>query len=147
MTLFAFKKFEQKYIFQATVHTAFPATTKNSGGVGILIKNELLEGVEIIENKSCSGYLIFRLKKDFFRLIDDIYLVNSVAENKRKDILFQIDDIVNDLKGNGEVILCGDFNSRIGDQPGIFKNDSNKFYPCLMITFLTYLNLEILKIG
>ena len=43
--------------------------------------------------------------------------------------MFQIDDIVNDLKGNGEVILCGDFNSRIGDQPGMLKNDSNKFLP------------------
>ena len=41
--------------------------------------------------------------------------------------MFQIDDIVNDLKGNGEVILCGDFNSRIGDQPCMLKNESNKF--------------------
>ena len=31
------------------------------------------------------------------------------------------------MKEKGEVILCGDFNSRTGQQPGMMKNDSNKF--------------------
>ena len=50
-------------------------------------------------------------------------------ENKGKDILDQVEDVVNKLKEKGEVILCGDFNSRIGQQPGMMKNDSNKFLP------------------
>ena len=32
------------------------------------------------------------------------------------------------FKVKGEVILCGDFNSSIGQQPGMMKNDSNKFF-------------------
>ena len=50
-------------------------------------------------------------------------------ENKGKDILDQVEDVVNNLKEKGEVILCGDFNSRIGQQPGMMNNDSNKFLP------------------
>ena len=116
-------------------------TRKNnkSGGVGILIKNELLEGIEIIQKESCSDYIICKLKKEFFKLEQDTYLVNAYVipydsskpadENNGKEILNQIEELVNNLKEIGEVILCGDFNSRIGQQPGMLKNDSHKFLP------------------
>ena len=110
-----------------------------SGGVGVLIKNELLEGVELIQKESCSDYIICKLNKDFFKQEHDTYLVNAyvvpydsskaVDENKGKDILNQVEDVVNNLKEKGEVILCGDFNSRIGQQPGMLKNDTIKFLP------------------
>ena len=110
-----------------------------SGGVGILIKNELLEGVEIIQKESCSDYIICKLNKDFFKLEQDTYLVNAYVipynsskpadENSGKEILDQIEDLVNNLKEIGEVILCGDFNSRIGPKSGMLKNDSQKFIP------------------
>ena len=48
-----------------------------SGGVGFLIKNELYEGVQVIQNESCSDYIICKLKKEFFKLDDDIYLINA----------------------------------------------------------------------
>ena len=38
-----------------------------TGGVGIVLKNELLEGVEFIKRVDCSDYLICKLKKHFFR--------------------------------------------------------------------------------
>lgn len=116
-------------------------TRKNtkSGGVGVLIKNELFEGIEIIQKESCSDFIICKLKKDFFKLEGDTYLVNayvrpydsskSADENNGKEILDQIEDLVSNLKDIGEVILCGDFNSRIGQETGMLKNDSNKFQP------------------
>ena len=53
----------------------------------------------------------------------------STQGNQGREILSQVEDIVNNLKEKGEVILCGDFNSRIGRQAGMIKNDSNKFLP------------------
>ena len=110
-----------------------------SGGVGILIKNELIEGIEIIQKESCSDYIICRLKKEFFNQGTDFYLVNAYVapydssktadKNKGKEILDQIEDLVNTMKEEGEVILCGDFNSRIGMQAGMLKNDTCKFIP------------------
>ena len=38
-----------------------------SGGVGILIKNELAEGTELVKNEQNTDYLICRLDKDFFQ--------------------------------------------------------------------------------
>ena len=35
------------------------------GGVGFFIKNELYEGVQVIQNESCSDYIICKLKKEF----------------------------------------------------------------------------------
>ena len=108
-----------------------------SGGVGILIKNEFLQGVEFIEKVDYSDYIICRLKKTFFRQPKDIYLVNVYVKpqnsSKTKDAKFgketleSIDNIINELKNDGEVILCGDFNSRIGLHTGMVKNDSSKF--------------------
>ena len=49
---------------------------KNSSGVTILIKNELLEGTEIIKTTDNFDYLICKLKKDFFKQPKDIYIVN-----------------------------------------------------------------------
>ncbi len=97
-----------------------------SGGVGILIKNELIEGVEIIQKESCTDYIICRLKKSFFKQEHDTFLINayvipydsskSANENNGKEVISQIEEVVNNLKEEGEVILCGDFNSRILDK-------------------------------
>ncbi len=47
-----------------------------SGGVGILIKNELVEGTEIVKSLDHSDYLICKLRKEFFKLDEDVFLVN-----------------------------------------------------------------------
>ena len=108
-----------------------------SGGVGILVKNELIEGIEIINNSNNLDYLVCKLKKSFFRLNNDIYLINVYARphnssatseiNNGKETLLKTDEIVNIYQEKGEVILCGDFNSRIGESPGMIEQDSNEF--------------------
>ena len=110
-----------------------------SGGVGILIRNELVEGTELIKNESNSDYIICRLDKDFFNLSSDLYIVNvyikpfnssaSTTDNNGLDTIKLIETTINDLREHGEVLLCGDFNSRIGDEPGMIKYDSNEFIP------------------
>ena len=48
-------------------------TGNRSGGVGILIKHELLEGIsEITKSKDSFDYIFCKLNKDFFKLTEDI---------------------------------------------------------------------------
>ena len=109
---------------------------KKSGGVAILIRNELTEGIEIIKNISSSEYLICRLDKKFFKLSKDIYIVNTYIKPQNTSssthlengavTLRQIEDLISDLKKTGDIILCGDFNARIGQNPGqIVENISD----------------------
>ena len=112
---------------------------QKSGGVGILIKNNLIEGVELIKNLENSDYLICRLDKDFFNLSKDIFLINSYIKpynssattqvNNGKETLNILEDVINDLRQDGEVMLCGDFNARIGQQTGMTQNESTDFVP------------------
>ena len=110
-----------------------------SGGVAILIRNELIDGIEVIKNLSNSDYLICRLDKDFFKLSEDIFIINvyvkpqnssaSTVLNNGRDTLKRTEDLINDLRKNGEVVLCGDFNARIGHNTGMLELDSNEFVP------------------
>ncbi len=110
-----------------------------AGGVAILIKNELVEGAEFIKNTANSDYLVCKLDKTFFNLTRDIFLVNiyikphnssaSSDQNNGKDSFKNIENIINELRGEGEVILCGDFNARIADKPAMLKHDTNEFIP------------------
>ena len=110
-----------------------------SGGVAILIKNELIEGVEIIKNIKSSEFLICRLDKNFFKLSKDIYIINvyvkpqnsssSTELENGRETLKQIEDLVNDLQKEGDVTLCGDFNARIGLCSGLVEQDTNDHVP------------------
>ena len=112
---------------------------KLTGGVGILVKNELLEGVEFIKSVEGSDYLICKLDKVFFRQTNDIYIINTYIRpsnsssatefNSGEEAFKKIENIINSLKKKGEVILCGDFNSRIGQKPEIIEHDSKKYVP------------------
>ena len=105
------------------------------GGVGILYKNELMGGIEVINGYSITDTIICKLKKSFFKLNEDIFIVNSYVRplnsinksnnNNSRDILEQIGDAINELTSKGNVILCGDFNSRIGNHPGLIDHEDD----------------------
>lgn len=112
-----------------------------SGGVAILYKNGLIGGVDQIKNKNKGNndIVICKLKKSFFKLNQDIYIINAyikpVSSSGRdksvdgRETLKQLEEIVNELQGSGEIILCGDFNARIGDCPGLIDHDDNNHIP------------------
>ena len=112
---------------------------KKSGGVAILIRNELVEGIEIIKNINSTEYLICRLDNNFFKLPKDIYIVNTYIKPQNTSsstqlengaaTLRQIEDLISDLKKTGDIILCGDFNARIGQNPGQIIEDLSDHIP------------------
>ena len=105
---------------------------EKSGGVGLIYKNEFKSGIEIVKKYKLNDVIICRLKKSFFRLTHDIFVVNAYitpqnSSGKQKidgrELLAKISDVINELREKGKVILCGDFNSRIADHPGLVQFD------------------------
>ena len=111
------------------------------GGVCILVNNDISDGVSKI-NTSINDVIVCKLKKSFFNLASDIILVNAYvkpANTSSKtnntdgyDTLRELDILINDLRSKGDIILCGDFNSRISTELDFIENDSdnvNSFIP------------------
>ena len=104
-----------------------------AGGVGILYKNEFQDGIEHVNHHDIRDVTICKLKKSFFRFDQDIYLINTYIQPLNssakydiidgRDTIKKIENIINDLHDRGDVILCGDLNSRIADRPGLIENE------------------------
>ena len=105
------------------------------GGVGTLYRNELLGGIEHVKTQKIIDLFVCKLKKSFFKFTRDIFIVNAYitpinsSASKSYDgreLLHKIADIINDLQHSGDIILCGDFNSRISDEPGLIRHENEK---------------------
>ena len=96
-----------------------------SGGVCIMIRNSLSRGVKQVQSR-LEDIVACKLDKTYFGLNDDLYLINSYikpAHTSSKnsnvsglDILTSLDQLINDLHSKGDIIMCGDFNARIGKE-------------------------------
>ncbi|NRB82080.1 MAG: endonuclease/exonuclease/phosphatase family protein, partial [Saccharospirillaceae bacterium] len=103
------------------------------GGVGILYKNEISPGIQRIKN-SIGDIIACKLKKSFFNISSDIIIINAyvkpantssnTSDSDGRDTLKQLDNLVSKLREQGEIILCGDFNSRIATEPDYIEHDS-----------------------
>ena len=108
---------------------------EKNGGVGILYKNEYAGGIDPINKYKTQDVVICKLKKSFFMFNQDIYIINSYISPSNssisktlvdgKDLLHKIEHIVNDLLDKGDVLICGDFNSRISDHPGLIEHEDD----------------------
>ena len=105
------------------------------GGVGILYRNELLGGIDLVKTQKTNDLFICKLKKSFFKFTRDIFIVNAYitpinsSASKSydgKELIHKIADLINDLQISGDIVLCGDFNSRISDEPGLIKHEHEK---------------------
>ena len=94
-----------------------------SGGLGIFIRLELKDGVDIWSyTDDVIAWVI--LKKDFFGIQSDIYVANVyhyiVPEGStyiRHDEYNVIYDHVVNIPSDSEILLCGDLNARTGTAP------------------------------
>jgi hypothetical protein len=103
------------------------------GGVCILVKNEISKGVKQVKS-TIVDVIVCKLDKYFFGLENDTFLVNSYIKPANTssinsdvsglDTLRELDQLINDLLGKGDVISCGDFNSRIGTEPDFIAEDT-----------------------
>ena len=97
-----------------------------------MIRNEISDGVKL-HKTSIPDVIVCKLDKSYFRTPKEIFIVNSYikpantsskgSDVSGSDILNDLDSLINGLLGKGSVILCGDFNARIGLDIDFIKND------------------------
>ena len=107
---------------------------EKNGGVCTLIKNEISDGITRI-NTSVPDTVVCKLKHTYFNLTSDIFIINAYikpansssknSDNSGHDNLRDLDILINDLQKNGDIILCGDFNARIANEPDFITNDTD----------------------
>ena len=102
------------------------------GGVCTMVENSISRGVKVIPVKF-EDAVACKLDKNFFGLEEDLYLVNSyikpaqtstkTSEKTGLDILADLDQFLNELHTKGDIIMCGDFNARIGKNIDYIRNE------------------------
>ena len=117
-------------------YRAFNNTRSNekNGGVCTLIKNNFCDGVVKITT-SIPDIVVCKLKRSFFNLNSDIFIINTYikpansssknSENSGYDNLYDLEILINNLQRTGNIILCGDFNARISNEPDFIQHDTD----------------------
>ena len=99
-----------------------------------MVKNSLSRGVKLMRTQ-LEDIVACKLDKYFFELDEDLYLINSyikpaqtstkTTEKTGLDTLADLDQLLNDLHTKGDIIMCGDFNARIGKNLDYIKNEKS----------------------
>ena len=111
-------------------------TKKNSGGLAVLVKNSLRDGVSFMQS-SCRDIVWAKLKKEFFVIDCDIYIGiiyispknSSFTQSNTVQIWEVLEDEICKHSSSGQIILMGDFNSRTGNLPDYIQNDDTVYTP------------------
>lgn len=110
------------------------------GGLAILYKKSLKQGIKILPIKD-TNFHWFVLKRDFFKLPKDIYccviydpptqspISIMIEKNGQKSVLENLQDDVSKFRDLGEILLCGDFNARVGIENDFILGDENHHNP------------------
>lgn len=113
-------------------------TKRNSGGIAIYIRESFKRHCFLLETDS-DDIIWLRIDGHLFNLTYDLYvclyyIVPSASSREalvEMDVLDRITNyiikIANDTNENYNILICGDFNSRIGNEKDyvIFDNDAN----------------------
>ena len=112
------------------------------GGVAILVKNTISNGVSKIGTSLTPDAIAIKLNKNYFRLNRDIYIVsiyispkNSLYRKRQTyDPWERINEFINSLKDKGDLIVCGDTNAHTNNLDD-YIIDSDKDFLDLPKTF------------
>ena len=103
---------------------------RSSGGVALLYKEEIKDGIEILANHHDS-VIWLRLDKGFFHLDKDVFICgiylwgeDSPCYNAvHVDFFELLQQDINEYENEGSVFLIGDFNSRVGIRDDFIIHD------------------------
>lgn len=106
----------------------------NHGGVCTLVRNDLSEGVRRINNiTESSDFVILKISKSALKMKRDIYIINLYISPKNSswslkrdyEPFEELSRVLDTLakRDDGDLILAGDFNSRIGELDDFLTDD------------------------
>jgi hypothetical protein len=130
--LFSFNEYTVKSIYRPRPAKA----CRDYGGISVLIKKRLQKGVVLIKQKEYH-YLWVKVLKEFIHREKDLYICFTHIPHESSSYFGKINyDILNnlhmDIKNNcrnGDVILLGDFNGRVGNVSDWIAYDSDDYLP------------------
>ncbi|MEW8548010.1 MAG: endonuclease/exonuclease/phosphatase family protein, partial [Candidatus Thiodiazotropha sp.] len=102
-------------------NTIHPNARRGSGGVGVLIKRSFLEEFEYSLDKSVEDFLWVKFKhklSDYKLNLCVCYLppANSSRNVDCEEFFTELLKKVYEYQNDGELLICGDFNARCGDE-------------------------------
>jgi hypothetical protein len=105
-----------------------------SGGISIIIKNELKKGIKILENKN-DCFVWLQLEKTFFNLEKDTFICaayippenSSIWMHRNEDPFQTLDEEVGKYQCKGNVAIMGDLNAYTGNAYDFIPEDHVDF--------------------
>ena len=93
-----------------------------SGGIVLYLKDSISDGKKVVKNHA-NSIIWLKLDKNYFKIESDVYIAgvyiwceNSPAYNiVDVDFFSLLQNDINDYRSKGRVILCGDWNARVGN--------------------------------
>jgi hypothetical protein len=110
--------------------------TRRSGGVGVFVKNELIEKnlISKLNVKDESNVLLFKLHKELCGIdivCGAIYIEPENSNYARPEVFENLEeDLIDFIDHN--IMLIGDFNSRIANLNDLYIDNSSNFLPFSM---------------
>ena len=131
---YSFSKFRQKS----------DKAWRNSGGITVLVRSELRKGIRFLDKESSEQFLWWKLDKEFFHMKRDLFICSVYIPPQNSSRERRLDcDHFESLQQNiyrfsklGNIMLCGNFNARIGNLDDCVNNTSflDEFFPDICIS-------------
>ena len=109
---------------------------KVSGGLAVFIRDDIRQGVQKVP-RGGSENICLKLRKDFFSLRNDIYLVFSYCAPSNSEVIRRAGiDVYDDLTSllsecntKGDLLVTGDLNARVGQLSDYIAEECNQYIP------------------
>lgn len=106
------------------------------GGLAILCKPNIKNHIKILNNSN-PDYQWVKFKKEYFNFDRDLFIClvynppsgSTYTQGLQKDILDSIEIDICKFKEKGNILLCGDFNARVGEVKDFITQDDNNYLP------------------
>ena len=98
----------------------------------MLVRSELRKGIRIFDKESCEQFLWWKLDKNFFHMKQGLFICSvyispqNFSKERRLDCdhFESLQQSIYKFSKLGSIILCGDFNVRMGNLDGCGNNTS-----------------------
>ena len=113
-----------------------PKARKHSGGLLILLKNEIAKGIKCVKTNP-GNYVWLKLDKIFFNIEKNIYLCiayispdnSTYSRSMNENYLSLIHDDITNFARNDLIMIMGDLNARTGTIGDTIYNDNDAHLP------------------
>jgi exonuclease III len=124
------------YYSVSVTRTKLRKARRHSGGITVLIKENVRPGIKIIE-QSCPELVWVKLCKDFFKNEKDIYIAytyitpanSSYTRRAVIDVFSELERGITQYAKDGHIVIMGDFNAKTAAENDFISHDDDNHIP------------------